>query len=110
MKANLYSDSYNRISIGQVSLHSLIDIAYQVKTGSYYRSGKFIVNNDDGEPVITQFEGYTTDNEPLLGDSNFHVAVEKDHFNSDQINLVIDFIDGITSATIDIYELKQIAL
>jgi hypothetical protein len=110
MKANLYSDSFNRIPIGQISLHSLIDIGYQVKTGSYYRSGKFIINNDQGEPVITQPQGYTTDNEPLFGDSNFHVAVEKDHFNSDQINLVIDFIDGTTNAIIDIYGILQVEL
>jgi hypothetical protein len=110
MKSNLYSDSYNRISVGQVSLHGLIDIKYRITTASEYRSGEITINNDNGELILTQPSGYSTDNENILGDTNVHMASEKDHFNDDQINLVIDFVDATTNAVIDIYEIKQVEL
>ncbi|MDD5013552.1 MAG: hypothetical protein PHW73_00435 [Atribacterota bacterium] len=89
-------------------MHSLIDIQYVMKTENNYRSGQIIINNDNGELVLTQPSGYSTDEENILGDTNVHMAPEKDHFDNDQINLVINFIDEITNANIDIYSLTQV--
>jgi hypothetical protein len=108
MKTNLYGDSYNRIPIGQISLHTLIDLKYHIITANEFRDGSLLVNNTNNILNLTPVNGYSSNNEGILGDENVNITVEKDPFNEDKINLVIDFIDSITNATLDIYDIKQI--
>ena len=108
MKTNLYGDSYNRIQIGQISLHTLIDLKYHITTANEFRDGSLLVNNVNGTLEITPINGYSTNNESILGNTNVQITVEKDTFDNDKINLVIDFNNITTNAIIDIYDIKQI--
>lgn len=108
MKTNLYGDSYNRIQIGQISLHTLIDLKYHIYTENEFRDGSLLINNTNGILQLTDVNGYSSNNEGILGNENVNITVEKDYFDNDKINLVIDFIDSITNAIIDIYDIKQI--
>lgn len=108
MKINLYGDSYNRILIGQISIHTLIDLKYHITTANEFRDGSLLINNTNGILHLTDVNGYSSNNEGILGNTNVNITVEKDYFDNNKINLVVDFIDGTTNATIDIYDIKQI--
>lgn len=108
MKTNLYGDSYNRVPVGRISKDTLIDIKYHIYTQGEFRDGSVLINNVSGILTLTEPTGYSSNREGILGDTNVHLAPEIDPFNNDIINFVVDFVDGITNAIMDVYEIKNI--